>query len=214
MSKDKLKDIRREFGDKVLKREDVIGDPLVLFERWFSEVLTTANPDPTAMHLATVDSQGHPDIRVVLLKEIKDGKFTFFTNYLSTKAQQMEGNPNVAVNFYWPEMARQVRIRGAVEKIPPAESDAYFATRPLKAQFSALISEQSQVIPDLENLELKLNDLINQYGQEPVIRPRHWGGYRLAPAEFEFWQGRDNRLHDRYRYQRISGGWQILRLAP
>lgn len=214
MGKDKLKDIRREYGDKILRREDLQGDPLKLFERWFSEVLKTQNPDPTAMSLATVDPKGQPDVRMVLLKGITDGKLVFYTNYASTKATQLEVNPNVAINFYWPEMARQVRIRGSVEKISPQESDAYFASRPLKAQLSALLSNQSNVIEDSADLEKKLNALIDEHGQEPVVRPKHWGGYRVIPREYEFWQGRDNRLHDRYRYVRVSGGWQIQRLAP
>jgi len=214
MSKDKLKDIRREYGDRVLKREDLHGDPLKLFEKWFSDALKAANPDPTAMSLATVDAEGHPDVRMVLLKGIAQGKLVFYTNYQSMKAQQLEGNPNVALNFYWPELARQIRIRGSVEKISPTESDAYFASRPVKAQLSAILSEQSQVISDADNLENKLNALIEEHGQETVIRPRHWGGYRVIPREYEFWQGRDNRLHDRYRYLKVSGGWQIQRLAP
>jgi pyridoxamine 5'-phosphate oxidase len=214
VSKDKLKDIRREYGDRVLKREDLLGDPLKLFEKWFSDALKTTNPDPTAMSLATVDSEGHPDVRMVLLKGIAQGKLVFYTNYQSTKAEQLQTNPNVALNFYWPELARQIRIRGSVEKISEVDSDAYFASRPIKAQLSAILSVQSHEISDQENLENKLNALIEEHGQEPVIRPRHWGGYRVIPREYEFWQGRDNRLHDRYRYLRVKGGWQIQRLAP
>lgn len=214
MSKDKLKNIRREYGELALHRNDLADEPLVQFEIWLNAIVATDNDDPTAMVLATVDEQGQPDTRVVLLKGIDEGDLVFYTNYHSTKAQHISGNARVALNFYWPELARQVRIKGHAQKLSKEMSDAYFASRPQASQLSTIASEQSQVIADRESLQQKLNQLIYEHGQALVMRPEHWGGYRVRPHEFEFWQGRDNRLHDRFRYRRDGDVWQIERLSP
>ncbi|HBD9375702.1 TPA: pyridoxamine 5'-phosphate oxidase, partial [Legionella pneumophila] len=202
-----LADIRRDYGELQLNEESAANDPISQFKLWFDDVLQNEMNDPTAMVLSTVDEKGYPDSRVVLLKGLENGNFIFYTNYQSAKAMQMQKNPYAALNFYWPQMARQVRIRGRVKKISSEQSDAYFSSRPLKSQFSAIVSPQSQEILDRISLEEALNQLIEQYGQKPVIRPENWGGYMIIPDEIEFWQGRDNRLHDRIHYYRHGNEW-------
>lgn len=207
-------DIRREYGRLALSEEDVLDCPLAQFNRWFAEVLNVEKNDPTAMLLSTVDASGHPDSRVVLLKGLEDGAFIFYTNYESTKSIQIQQNPHVALNFYWPSMVRQVRIRGRVERVSEGQSDAYFSSRPTASQLSAIISKQSREISDRNELEQALNELISKNQQQTVMRPIHWGGYRVIPDELEFWQGRDNRLHDRIHYYREQARWVHRRLAP
>lgn len=209
-----IADIRREYGNLSLSEEEAALCPIEQFERWFAEVVKTEKSDPTAMVLSTVDELGHPDSRVVLLKEAKDGAFIFYTNYQSTKSMQIRANPYVALNFYWPEMARQVRIRGRIKQISKEKSDAYFSSRPKMSQLSAISSPQSKEITGRAELEHTLNELITQYQQALVVRPEHWGGYEVIPDEIEFWQGRDNRLHDRIHYFRQEGKWIHRRLAP
>lgn len=208
-----LADIRRDYGELRLDEADIASCPIQQFQLWFSDVLQTETADPTAMVLSTLDSEGHPDSRVVLLKGIEDGSFVFYTNYNSAKSKQMQANPAVALNFYWPSLARQVRIRGDVEKIDTQQSDDYFSSRPIASQWSALISKQSTEIASRAELEAALEALRNK-NQQPVVRPEYWGGYRVTPREMEFWQGRDNRLHDRIHYSRQLKGWLIRRLAP
>ncbi|HAT8178970.1 TPA: pyridoxamine 5'-phosphate oxidase [Legionella pneumophila] len=209
-----LADIRRDYGELQLSEESAQNDPISQFKLWFDDVLQNEKNDPTAMVLSTVDEKGYPDSRVVLLKGLENGNFIFYTNYQSAKAMQMQNNPYAALNFYWPQMARQVRVRGRVKKISSEQSDAYFSSRPLKSQFSAIVSPQSQEILDRASLEEALNQLIEQYGQKPIIRPDNWGGYMIIPDEIEFWQGRDNRLHDRIHYLRHGNEWIYRRLAP
>lgn len=209
-----IADIRREYGVLSLDEGEVQSSPLQQFELWFSQVLQSEKSDPTAMVLSTVDAQGYPDSRVVLLKEIHEEGFVFYTNYLSSKAQQLQHLPYAALNFYWPQMARQVRIRGRVKRVSTEQSDTYFSSRPKASQLSALVSPQSQVIASRNELEEKLNLLISTHQQETVVRPNHWGGYAVLPDEFEFWQGRDNRLHDRIHYSKNQGAWCHRRLAP
>lgn len=209
-----LADIRRDYGELSLSEQSALEDPLAQFALWFEDVLKNEINDPTAMVLSTVDDRGYPDSRVVLLKGVDSGDFVFYTNYQSAKAMQLVHQPYAALNFYWPQMARQVRIRGRVQRVSEAESDTYFASRPVKSQMSAIISPQSQEVKDRAVLEKALNDLIKQHGQEPVLRPTNWGGYRVMPEEIEFWQGRDNRLHDRIHYYRQDGKWLHRRLAP
>jgi len=209
-----LASIRREYGDLCLNDEDVPNSPIIQFKRWFSEVLNIEINDPTAMLLSTVDEQGHPDSRVVLLKGIEAGSFVFYTNYQSTKARQINKTPYVALNFYWPSMVRQVRIRGRIKPVSEAQSNAYFATRPRASQLSAIISPQSSEVISRAELEHALNELIASHQQELVMRPEHWGGYMVIPDEFEFWQGRDNRFHDRIQYYRDKKKWLHRRLAP
>jgi len=212
--KSHLSDIRREYGKLTLSKELAASDPLVQFEAWFEDILKTENPDPTAMLLSTIDEQGHPDSRVVLLKGISSEGFVFYTNYNSNKARQIEDNPWVCANFFWPRLIRQVKLRGKLERISAEHSDAYFHSRPFLSQVGAIASPQSEVVVDRAALESRMNALIEKYGQEPIMRPEHWGGYCLTVTEYEFWQGRDNRLHDRLRYTRSDDAWLIERLAP
>lgn len=209
-----ISDIRREYGELTLDERTLPQDPFEQFKHWFDEVLATEKNDPTAMILSTVDENQHPDSRVVLLKGIEHGAFVFYTNYKSCKARQLEATPFAALNFYWPQMARQVRIRGPVTKVDTATSDAYFASRPRTSQLSAIASHQSHEVSSRDELEATLNQLIQQYGQEPVLRPEFWGGYQVTPETIEFWQGRDNRLHDRIEYYRVKNQWEHRRLAP
>ncbi len=209
-----IADIRREYGELTLQEGVVAADPLVQFNDWFTEVLANEKNDPTAMVLATVDEHGHPDTRVVLLKGIDEGQFVFYTNYESAKAEQLAHNTHAALNFFWPQMARQVRIRGTVSKVSAERSDLYFSSRPLKSQYSATISLQSRVVASRSVLEQSLTELLNQHQEKALSRPEYWGGYQLKPSEIEFWQGRDNRLHDRIHYAVHNGNWQIRRLAP
>ncbi len=210
----KLSDIRRDYGTLSLSEQEAQDSPIAQFELWFAQVLETEKSDPTAMVLSTVDENGHPDSRVVLLKGIEEATFIFYTNYQSAKAMQINKNPYVALNFYWPQMARQVRIRGRIKQISAEQSDAYFSSRPIHSQLSAITSNQSREIKSREELEQRLNELIAKHQQETVLRPSHWGGYRIIPDEMEFWQGRDSRLHDRIHYYHQQGQWAHRRLAP
>ena len=208
-----LGDIRREYGDLRLSEKDVQACPIAQFQVWFSDILKTETADPTAMVLSTVDAKGLPDSRIVLLKGIDDGAFIFYTNYTSIKSNQIQVNPAVALNFYWPSQARQVRVRGTVKPVSKEQSDDYFSSRPLASQWSALISPQSSEISSRAELERALEDL-REKNQQPIIRPDHWGGYFVTPYEMEFWQGRDNRLHDRIQYILKVATWTHRRLAP
>lgn len=209
-----IADIRREYGNLSLSEEEASNCPIAQFERWFAEVVKTEKSDPTAMVLSTIDEKGHPDSRVVLLKETNDGSFVFYTNYQSAKAMHIHANPYVALNFYWPEMARQVRIRGRVKRTSKSQSDTYFLSRPKTSQLSAIASPQSSEIQGRASLEQTLNDLISKHQQKPIVRPDNWGGFEVIPEEIEFWQGRDNRLHDRIHYYLQNGKWLHRRLAP
>lgn len=209
-----IADIRRDYGELELNEHTTHTDPFTQFKLWFEEVLEVEQSDPTATVLSTVDEHGHPDSRVVLLKGIEDEAFIFYTNYLSAKGLQLQKNPHAALNFYWPQMARQVRIRGAVEKVTKELSDIYFSSRPVNSQMGAIISPQSQKIQNRAYLEQAINQLIQTHGQDPIVRPEHWGGYKLIPETIEFWQGRDNRLHDRIAYCRQNKDWSHHRLAP
>lgn len=208
-----LAEIRREYGDLSLNELNVQTCPIAQFQLWFSEILQTETADPTAMVLSTVDSEGRPDSRIVLLKGIDEGAFIFYSNYTSVKAHQIKANPAVALNFYWPVMARQVRVRGHITFTSESQSDDYFASRPKASQWSALISPQSTPIAGRHELEAALEQL-RQQNEVPIVRPDFWGGYCVTPYEMEFWQGRDNRLHDRIQYSYQDEGWLFRRLAP
>lgn len=209
-----LAEIRREYGDLSLSEELLSSSPFAQFKLWFEEVLPLEKTDPTAMVLSTVDERGFPDSRVVLLKGLEKESFIFYTNYESSKAAQLRQTPYAALNFYWAELARQVRIRGRVKKASKEQSDNYFASRPINSQLSTIISAQSREIPNRDVLEKALNELIEKSGQSPIVRPKNWGGYVVIPEEFEFWQGRDNRLHDRILYYKKEEHWTHCRLAP
>ncbi len=209
-----LSSIRRDYGQANLLKKNIDKNPFIQFQLWFDEVLNTEHNDPTAMTLATVDDQGQPDSRVVLLKEYTDDGFIFYSNYDSTKAHQLERSPRCALNFFWPEMARQVRIHGKAIKISPEKSDQYFASRPRMSQISAWVSRQSDVVESRVVLETRFKELISQYENKAVPRPDYWGGYLVVADYFEFWQGRDCRLHDRLAYRLIKDEWICERLSP
>jgi len=210
-----LSDIRREYGQEGLSDEGLLDCPIAQFNVWFDEVLLTEQSDPTAMVLSTVDAKGNPDSRVVLLKSADHQGFVFFTNYDSAKAIQIAQHPYVALNLYWSHLVRQVRIRGRVQKTSTTQSDDYFASRPVGSQLSAIVSSQSKVLCSRAELESTLHELmVNRKPSDPIVRPAHWGGYVVIPDELEFWQGRDNRLHDRVQYRLNQGKWSHRRLAP
>ena len=207
---------RREYGQLGLDKHDMADSPWVQFDRWFAEAVSSEVLDPTAMVLSTVDPQGHPDARVVLLKGIENNAFVFYTNYNSSKALQLNATPYAALTFYWPTLVRQVRIRGPVQRVRDAESDAYFASRPKASQYSAIASPQSQIITDRGYLEAQVEHVMQAHRQsnDEVKRPVNWGGFAVFVDEREFLQGRDNRLHDRILYAKDDISWKKERLAP
>lgn len=209
-----LADIRREYGRASLDVSDVAVDPFVQFGRWFSDAERAGLTEPNAMTLSTASLDAVPSARVVLLKDVSDAGFSFFTDYRSRKGAELEANPRAALVFLWKELERQVRVEGVVSRVPPEVSDAYFASRPLGSQYGAWASVQSSVLPDRAALERGVADVEARFAGGAASRPPHWGGYRLAPREVEFWQGRSNRLHDRVCYRLEEGRWVIVRLAP
>ncbi|HEY4280798.1 MAG TPA: pyridoxamine 5'-phosphate oxidase [Conexibacter sp.] len=199
-----------------LDEDDLLDDPIELFRSWFDAAARAGLPQVDAMTLATVDANGLPAARVVLLKGVDERGFQFFTNYDSRKGVELAANPHAALTFLWIPPQRQVRVRGDVVRLEPHESEAYFATRPRGSQVGAWASEQSRPLTRRELLEARWAELDEQYAGRTVPRPPHWGGYLVQPREIEFWQGRDNRLHDRFRYTRRAdgGGWERTRLQP
>jgi pyridoxamine 5'-phosphate oxidase len=209
-----LADIRREYLGEPLSEAHSDPDPMRQFTHWFEQV-RDVEPDPTAMALATASPEGRPSVRTVLLKGVDERGFVFYTNYESRKAREMEATGRASLLFFWRSVERQVRIEGAVERVSPGESDAYFETRPLDSRLSVYASKQSDAIDSREVLEDAFDRVKRTYGDGPVPRPEWWGGYRVVPDEFEFWQGRASRLHDRLRYLRgANGSWRRERLAP
>ncbi len=197
-----------------LREADVDPDPIVQFQRWFADARATGDPLPEAMTLATATRTGIASARMVLLKGVDARGFVFFTNYESPKGHDLAENPRAALVFYWGKLGRQVRVSGTVSRVTPAESDAYFRTRPLESRLSAAASPQSEVIASRDQLEAKVAELRQQHNGD-VPRPAFWGGYRLSPETIEFWLHRENRLHDRLRYTRQPNGtWRLERLAP
>lgn len=207
--------LRTEYHRSALEEEDAGGDPFRLFRRWFDEAVQAGGPDPNAMSLATADSQGHPNVRIVLCKEFDSDGFVFFTNFASRKGRELAANPNACLLFYWPDLERQVRISGRVDVVATAQADEYFAQRPRAAQIGAWASPQSEPIADRSSLERRVVEAETRFaGQSAPPRPPHWGGYRLVPAALEFWQGRPSRLHDRLQFTRRGQVWECVRLAP
>lgn len=207
--------LRRSATGFALDREDLDDDPIVQFEQWFQYACETVAMDPNAVYLSTVDKQNRPSSRTVLLKSFDENGFVFYTNYESNKAKDIEGNPNVAMLFFWSDTARQIRIRGRAERMSAAETLKYFVSRPRGSQIGAWVSAQSSVISSRSLLEMKFQELKTRYKNKKVPLPSFWGGYRVVPEVIEFWQGRRNRLHDRFQYTRQNdGSWLIERLAP
>ncbi|MBX5438280.1 MAG: pyridoxamine 5'-phosphate oxidase [Thermoflavifilum sp.] len=209
-----ITDLRREYTRAALDEARVARDPFSQFTIWFEQALQSHILDANAMILATCGQDGQPSARVVLLKEFDERGLVFYTHYESHKAKDLAENPHAAVLFFWKELERQVRIEGKVEKLTAAENEAYFRSRPLESQISAWASPQSQPIPDREFLEEQVRLRQAQFQQQPINCPPFWGGFRLIPHYFEFWQGREHRLHDRIFYQRKAGEWILGRLAP
>lgn len=206
--------LRREYESEGLIEDEMAEDPALEFEEWFAGVLAAGIHEPNAFVLATVDADGTPSARAVLMKEFSTEGVVFFTGTESRKSRAMTVNNRAAATFVWTELHRQVRFEGAVSPVDAAEADAYFATRPRGAQVAAHASRQSELVSGRGELEDRYLDLDERFGADPVPRPGHWGGWRLRPESVEFWQGRPNRFHDRVRYRRQGGRWVKERLAP
>src|ERR1700758_261470 len=206
---------RYEPGGKGLRRSDLDPDPIKQFGNWFTATIEAGIRDVNAMSLATAGTDGRPSVRIVLLKGFDQDGFVFFTNYESEKGVQLDANPYAALAFYWIELDRQIRISGKAERISREESQTYFHARPVGSQLSAWASRQSEVLDGRRVLDARMAEMTERFGDKPIPLPPHWGGYRLKPNKMEFWQGRPNRLHDRFRYTRQEdGSWLIERLAP
>ena len=210
-----LSDIRKEYTRGKLTKSNISNDPFEQFAHWLDDAIHSGEDEPTAMIIATVSAEGHPSTRTVLLKGVENGKFLFFTNYDSRKGQQLAANPYISLSFVWHRLERQIHIEGKAERCTPEESDTYFATRPYKSRIGARISPQSHVIGSrMEIMRAFVYEATKLAGQT-VQRPDNWGGFAVTPTRFEFWQGRESRLHDRFQYTlQKDGSWEISRLAP
>lgn len=215
MASDSFSELRIDYGDEPLREADVPADPLQLLRAWLDAASAAGVREANGMALATVDAEGQPHCRIVLLKELDARGLTFFSNKQSDKGAQLAANARAAATFWWPAPRnRQVRVTGRVEPASEASADAYFAGRPRLAQLCSAASPQSRIVRDRAALEAMVAALEARTGAQPVARPSHWGGYVLVPAAIEFWQGRDGRLHDRLRCARTADGWRLERLAP
>ena len=209
-----LRDRRVQYETAGLERTDLDDDPILQWTRWYEQAASAGVAEPNAMSLATIDAAGAPDSRVVLARGADQRGFVFYSNFMSAKGQQLGANPVASAVFAWLDLHRQVRVRGTVSRVDDSESDAYFASRPRGSQLGAWASPQSQPIADRSQLERMVADRTKEFEGREVPRPEYWGGWLLSPISMEFWQGRPSRLHDRFRYDRIDGGWAITRLAP
>jgi pyridoxamine 5'-phosphate oxidase len=209
-----IKNLRLNYKKSTIDFKNLAKNPIQYFMNWFEDALKVNKQEANACVLSSVSSDNCPSSRVVLLKEVTENGFTFFTNYKSSKAKDIDANPNVALNFYWPELERQVRIVGIAKKITINDSDTYFKSRPRESQMGALLSDQSKVIGLDYNFMETLNSLESKFKDKEVARPLHWGGYFIEPIKVEFWQGRPSRLHDRLEYKIEGGKWIYKRLAP
>jgi len=209
-----LAEMRHDYALGALRKAEVDPDPIKQFQRWLQEAVAARLPEPNAMILATADRNGRPCARVMLLKECDAEGFAFFSNYQSAKGRQLAENPQAALVFLWLELERQVRVEGKVSPIAPAESEAYFRSRPRESRLGALASRQSQVVASRRILDERFQQLADCYPGDDIPMPAHWGGYRLRPELLEFWQGRQGRLHDRLRYRRRENDWLLERLEP
>ncbi|MSU62393.1 MAG: pyridoxamine 5'-phosphate oxidase [Pedosphaera sp.] len=209
-----MSDVPKPFTEG-LRRADLDPNPIRQFAAWFQRALNANLPEPNAMTLATATSAGLPSARIVLLKSYDDRGFTFFTNYLSPKACDLDENPRVALVLFWAVLERQVRITGTVSKVTREESDEYFHSRPMGSQVGAWASKQSEALPNREELERRFTGVEQRFKGQAIPLPDHWGGYRVVPGSVEFWQGRPSRLHDRFRYTKQTDGvWKLERLSP
>lgn len=208
-----LKRIRRDYDSPGLDESDIPNNPGFLMKAWLSEAMEAGLNEPNAFTLATIGKE-FPDCRIVLLRTLEDEGLSFYTNYTSQKAIDMENHPNVTANFFWLELHRQIKIKGSVEKLSAEQSDAYFASRPRESQLGAWASDQSKVLTSRAELENKYRELKERYKGESVPRPDFWGGYLIRPSYYEFWQGRPSRLHDRITYRLNEDRWDIVRLSP
>ncbi len=206
--------LRNEYTLNGLDTSDVLPDPIAQFRQWFDAALNASVPEPNAMHISTVTAEGRPNGRIVLLKDVSETGFVFYTNYESRKGRELIEHPFATLTFFYPELERQIRIEGHVEKVSADESDEYFNSRPRGSQIGAWVSHQSLVIDSRDVLENRQRELESQFSGQPVPRPPYWGGFRVVPDALEFWQGRASRLHDRIRYRKVAQNWLIERLAP
>ncbi|MEI5986323.1 pyridoxamine 5'-phosphate oxidase [Sphingobacterium sp. PU5-4] len=206
--------IREDYAKSSLSENEVLGNPIDQFKKWFSEAMVSEVTEPTAMVVSSASVDGKPSSRVVLMKDIKTDGISFFTNYNSRKGQEIVANPFVSVLFFWPELQRQVRMEAEVEKLAPEESDEYFSSRPRGSQIGAIASPQSAIINNREELEHRVAEVSAEVGEGEIQRPNFWGGFLLKPYRMEFWQGRSSRLHDRIVYKQEDGSWSINRIAP
>lgn len=209
-----ISDIRTDYKLRSLNESDVSADPVAQFTNWWDEAVNSKIEEVNAMTLATVNNEGRPSARIVLLKGFDEKGFVFFTNYQSKKGKELEDNPHAALVFFWKELERQVRIEGGIEKVSEEDSDAYYQSRPAGSRIGAWASPQSEVIKGREMLEDNFKALEKKFESGSIPRPGHWGGYILRPSMIEFWQGRSSRLHDRIQYCLKENGWVIERLAP
>ena len=208
-------DLRKDYIKASLNVSDTLPDPIEQFQKWFKEAEEAQVMEPNAMTLSTVTAEGRPDARIVLIKEVNNSLgFTFYTNYQSRKGKELEKHPYAALTFYWPELERQIRIEGSVEKVDSGLSEKYFHSRPRGSQIGAWTSPQSQEIPNRGILETRQRDYEERFEGKEVPLPQNWGGYAVKPNRIEFWQGRASRLHDRIVYEKNEGGWERKRLAP
>ena len=210
-----LNNLRKDYHWGSLEEDKVNSDPMVQFAEWYRQYTTFDVPDSTAMIVSTISEDGFPRTRVVLLKEVLEEAFVFYTNYHSQKGRAIADNDKVALLFFWPEMERQIRVVGTAKRLNDEKSAAYFNKRPFESRVSAIISPQSEVVPNREYLENKFFDFLQTHPEEePLEKPPYWGGIEVEPIEMEFWQGRISRLHDRLRYKKEQDGWKLERLAP
>lgn len=219
-AKDEIKDpkkaiamIRREYEGTPLTKKKVDSNPFEQFSKWFDDAVEHVSVDANAMTLTTVNKKGQPSSRTVLLKEFDESGFVFYTNYKSRKGTHIQNNPHVSATFYWADLMRQIHIEGQVQKVPEAQSDAYFKSRPVASQLGAWASTQSEEVESREALKNKMKEYEKKFGDD-IPRPPHWGGFQIVPNRIEFWQGRLNRLHDRICYSLDGGEWVIKRLSP